>query len=281
MSTVVDYFTYTPVQGAPEAATVVFAAVSGFLVFQAVRARSVRWAYILPVTAAAEAIGYIFRAVCIKHISLGLFICMNLFLLLPPNAMALFNYKSIGDVARQSGITPRRFWLRPRFITLFFWSSDVLSFALQSAGASMTAHASTVTTGRWICLVGLAIQLVFLALFFAIVIVIKRNPLYTVSKHPAKMDGAQAKSRLMLIIILTTVLLYVRSVYRLIEFADGYGGRIYRAEWALYVFDTLMILFMFVVYIALNVVAFFPRKHVDMPDEYALVESRIDPRSRI
>ncbi|KAJ1731750.1 hypothetical protein LPJ61_002381 [Coemansia biformis] len=259
MPTVVDYFTYTPVHGPAEAAAVLFAAICVVVAVQTRKAKASRWTYILAATAAAESIGYILRAVCIEHISLALFINMNLYLLLPPNALALFNYKSLGDVVRQSGVPARRFWLRPRFITWFFFASDILSFLLQSAGASMTAQESTVTAGRWICLVGLAIQLVFLALYLVTVAIVTRNPLYVVGKHPGAMDSAKAKRRLMVIIISTTVLLYVRSIYRLIEFADGYGGKIYRAEWALYVFDTLAILAMFAVYIGLGVVRFFPR----------------------
>ncbi|KAJ2714344.1 hypothetical protein H4R19_001781 [Coemansia spiralis] len=197
---------------------------------------------------------------------------MNLYLLLPPNALALFNYKSLANVVRQSRIPPRRFWLRPRFITWFFVASDILSFLLQSAGASLTAQKAAVVAGRWICLVGLAVQLVFLALYLAIVIIVARDQQYKLVHHPAHMDAAAGKRRLMLIILSTTVLLYVRSVYRLIEFADGYGGKIYRAEWALYVFDTAAVLLMYAVYLGFVVVRFFPRS----PSEPAKEDDEIE-----
>ncbi|KAI9467556.1 RTA-like protein, partial [Coemansia mojavensis] len=254
-----DYFTYIPVHGAPEAAAVVFAALAVILVVQSINTMAARWVYILVGTAIAESLGYVFRAICIDHASLGLFICMNLFLLLPPNALALFNYKAIGEVVRKSGIRSHRFWLRPRFIVWFYFASDIFSFLLQSTGASMTAQEDTADTGKWICIGGLAIQLAFLTSFSGIIIAVMRNPLYTVDKSPRDEDSRSAKRRVMMIMVVTTALLYVRSVYRLIEFIDGYGGKIYSAEWAFWVFDTVAILGMFLVYILFVIVAYFPR----------------------
>ncbi|KAJ1962373.1 hypothetical protein GGI12_002691 [Dipsacomyces acuminosporus] len=93
MSNAHDYYTYYPIHGAPEAAAVVFAAVAGFIWYKTAKTNSPRWIHILTGTALAESVGYILRAVTIEHVSLGLFIATMLFLLLPPNAFALFEYK--------------------------------------------------------------------------------------------------------------------------------------------------------------------------------------------
>ncbi|KAJ2440757.1 hypothetical protein IWW46_003821, partial [Coemansia sp. RSA 2440] len=233
-----DYFSYQPIHGAPEAAAAIFAGVAVILVYQTVKALAARWVYLLVGTAIALSIGYIFRAVCINHASLALFICMNLFLLLPPNALALFNYKAIGEIVRVSAIQSPKFWLRPRFIVWFYFASDIFTFILQSTGASMTSQDDLADTGKWICFTGLAIQLAFLTSFIAIIVIVQRNRLCTVDKSPRDEDCVQAKKQLMKIMFVTTALLYVRTVYRLIEFADGYGGKIYSAEWAFWVFDT-------------------------------------------
>ncbi|KAJ2818700.1 hypothetical protein GGI24_005019, partial [Coemansia furcata] len=245
----IDYFTYTPVQGAPEAAAAIFVIVAAIIVWQIRRARAARWMYILVGTALAETIGYIVRTVCINHISLGLFICMMLFLLLPPNALALFNYKVVGEIARQSNVRARRFFLKPKFITWFFFASDVFSFLLQSTGGSMMSQHDMEVSGKWICVVGLAIQLGFLAAFVVVAIMIDRDPHYIVLCGPNDASEVRAKRRVMSTIHATTALLYVRSIYRLIEMIDGYGGKIYSAEWAFYVFDFAAILLMFIVYI--------------------------------
>ncbi|KAJ2004677.1 hypothetical protein GGI04_002116 [Coemansia thaxteri] len=257
-----DYFTYTPVRGAPETAAAVFLVVALVIAYQIVRARAARWMYILVGTAVAESVGYILRIVCINHIRLGLYIAMILFLLLPPNALALYNYKVVGEVVRRSNVRARRFWLKAKFITWFFFASDVFSFMLQSTGGSMMSHDSLQKTGKWICIVGLAIQLVFLAVFVFVAIVVHRDPQYIVACGPRQVSEAVAKRRVMWTIHVTTALLYVRSVYRLIEFADGYGGSIYKAEWAFYVFDFGAILLMFVMYIVFFLGHNFPRKTI-------------------
>ncbi|KAI8318706.1 RTA1 like protein [Martensiomyces pterosporus] len=246
MTSARKYFTYIPVHGAPEAAAVVFAAVAILIAVKTHKTSSPKWVHILTGTAIAECIGYALRAVCIDHASLGIYIGMTLFLLLPPNAFALFEYKTVGEVVRRSHATPRHFWLRPRFITWFFFSSDVFSFLLQSAGGSMMASESTTKTGKWVALIGLAIQLFFLTCFLFIAVHVTRDIAYTVAMGPRDKSPEGAKKKLMYTVIAATALIYIRSVYRLIEFADGYGGKIYSCEWAFYVFDCAMILLAFV-----------------------------------
>ncbi|KAJ1934599.1 hypothetical protein FBU59_005649 [Linderina macrospora] len=211
----------------------------------------------------SECAGYIFRSVIIYHTSLGLLIAMNLCLLLPPNAVALFNYKVVGEIVRRSNVPPRRFWLKHKFIFWFFVGSDVFSFTIQASGGSMQSSEDTRTAGKYIALFGLAIQLFFLACFVAITIYVKRCASYVVSAGPKDKTDTGAKIKLMRVILATTVLLYVRSIYRVAEFADGYGGKIYGCEWAFYVFDCLAMLFCFVIYILWYVGHHFPSEAVE------------------
>jgi hypothetical protein len=62
---------------------------------------------------------------------------MELFLLLAPNALALANYKSTGEAIRLSGVKPKHFFLRPKFFTCFFFSSDIFAFFLQGSGGRL------------------------------------------------------------------------------------------------------------------------------------------------
>ncbi|KAJ1822504.1 hypothetical protein LPJ56_000735 [Coemansia sp. RSA 2599] len=253
------YFTYYPVHGVPEIAAVLFAAVAIISTLQIMNTNSARWFYILVGTAVAECFGYIFRSICIDHVTLGLFICMNLCLLLPPNALALFNYKVLAEVARQSNVSESRFYLRPRFIVWFFFASDVFSFLLQSTGAGMTIKQETATNGRWICIGGLGIQMVFLTSFVVLATLIMRDPRYAVLEGDKDGAGKGSKMHVLWTVHATTALIYIRSIYRLVEFIDGYGGDIYSAEWAFYVFDSIMILLAFVIYIVVFLGWYFPK----------------------
>ncbi|KAJ1953403.1 hypothetical protein EC988_003015 [Linderina pennispora] len=243
------YFTYFPVNYAPEVSAVVYFAVSGALVFLTIRSRAQKWLYILAGTAFAEAIGYIFRTVCVYKTNMLLYVLMTLFLLLPPNAMALFNYKTQAEIIRLSNVDARRFWLKPKFVTWFFFSSDVFSILMQGAGGGMMTSYEMRNTGKMIALIGLIVQLFFFASFFFISVHVMRNPVYTVRQSKKDASPEAAKKKVMWVLLSTTIILYLRSIYRVAEFADGYAGVIYSCEWAFYVFDTILIFFAFLVYL--------------------------------
>ncbi|KAJ2716980.1 hypothetical protein H4R19_000289 [Coemansia spiralis] len=254
------YFTYLPRNVYPEVAAALFAVAAGVLIWQIVRARAQRWLHILPATALAEALGYVFRTVCVYHTTFALYVIMTLFLLVPVNAMALVNYRALGNVIRGSGAPSRQFWLRPAFVAWFYFSSDVFSIAMQGAGGGMQTNDSTRDAGKYIVLAGLGVQLLFFSCFLATAFYVWRSSKYTV--HVAPRDGTArvAKNRVFGVLTATTVLLYLRSIYRIVEFADGWGGKIFASEWAFYVFDTIIIFLAFVVYIVVPIGRNFPRQ---------------------
>ncbi|KAJ2402609.1 hypothetical protein GGI23_000595 [Coemansia sp. RSA 2559] len=263
----IKYFTYIPANVYPEVALGVYAVVGTVLVILGVRTRAQRWVHILSGTAYAEALGYAFRTVCVTKTTFAMYVLMTLFLLLPPNAIALFNYKTIGEIIRANndrvGAQNKsrwRFWLKPRFVNWFYFSSDVFSILMQGAGGGMMTSYSTRDTGKSIVLVGLIVQLFFFACFLATSVYVWRRPAYLVHQAPRDRSQAAAKRKIMVNITLTTILLYIRSIYRIAEFADGYGGKIYSAEWAFYVFDTVIVFVAFLVYMVLYVGPNFPRR---------------------
>ncbi|KAJ1734407.1 hypothetical protein H4217_003473 [Coemansia sp. RSA 1939] len=263
------YFTYYPKRGYPEASLSVFAIVGTILVVLGVRTRAQRWVHILSGTAYAEMLGYIFRSVCVTDTTFAMYVVMTLFLLLPPNALALFNYKTVGEIIRQNNISNERvrsrnksgwrFWLRPRFVSWFYFSSDLFSIAMQGAGGGMLTSWDTRDAGNSIVLVGLSVQLFFFACFTVTAVYVWRSPDYVVYQGPRDRSPAAAKRKVMICILVTTVLLYLRSIYRIAEFADGYGGKIYSSEWAFYVFDTIIVFLAFLVYIFMYVGPNFPQ----------------------
>ncbi|KAJ2305484.1 hypothetical protein IWW55_001906 [Coemansia sp. RSA 2706] len=255
------YFTYKPINIAPEIALSVYFIVGSVLVWQIVHWRAQRWIGILPGTAFAEALGYAFRTACVYNTTFGMYVLMTLFLLVPPNALALANYKAVGKIMRDSpSAQPRWFFLKPGFVNWFYFASDIFSICMQGAGGGMLTGDKTRDAGRAIVLVGLTVQLFFFACFLVTTVFVWRRPEYTVHVSVCDQSHAQAKRRVMLAVTSTTVLLYLRSIYRIAEFADGYGGKVYSSEWAFYVFDTILIFLAFLVYIALFIGHNFPRQ---------------------
>ncbi|KAI9357107.1 RTA1 like protein-domain-containing protein [Pilaira anomala] len=209
------------------------------------RKKSSRFLYILPFTALMEVGGYAMRIVCaVDYTDLGRFLGSTVLLLLAPNALCLVNYKAIGEVIRLSNVKSKKFWLRTRFVTWFFFSSDILAFVLQGGGSSMQTSIKAMKTGQAITLIGLAIQLFFLACFACISIYVHRSPKYQFRTQ----SNPNPMKKLFLCLYITLGFLYIRSIYRVLEYAYGYTGPIARSEWAFYVFDTLMIFFSFVTY---------------------------------
>ncbi|KAJ1801325.1 hypothetical protein LPJ59_000384 [Coemansia sp. RSA 2399] len=261
------YFTYIPANVYPEVALGVYFIVGTILVILGVRTRAQRWVHILSGTAYAEALGYVFRTVCVTKTTFGMYVLMTLFLLLPPNAIALFNYKTIGEIIRTNNDrvgaqnkSKWRFWLKPKFVNWFYFSSDVFSILMQGAGGGMMTSYSTRNTGKSIVLVGLIVQLFFFACFLVTSVYVWRKPEYLVYQAPRDRSQAAAKRKIMINITATTILLYIRSIYRVAEFADGYGGKIYSAEWAFYVFDTIIVFVAFMVYIIFYIGPNFPQR---------------------
>ncbi|CAO3599203.1 unnamed protein product [Absidia cylindrospora] len=267
-------FHYQPVNGAPEAFAGIFLIFTVLFVHRIIKTKSSRWLYILPGTALVELIGYAFRVVCVYNTTLGNYVGMDLLILIAPNALALVNYKTLGVIIGlhsqhqhhqslddddntttigeleqekdQSIIvqSPPRFWLRPRFVTWFFFWSDFFAFVLQGGGGGMQATAKLRDIGDIVTLVGLSIQLFFFACFAIIAIYVYRSPRYDYSL--ANVD--QPKQKVMVCLFATIVLLYIRAIYRVAEYATGYDGIIATAEWAFYVFDAAIITSCFLLY---------------------------------
>ncbi|ORX71095.1 hypothetical protein DL89DRAFT_119694 [Linderina pennispora] len=122
---------------------------------------------------------------------------MTLFLLLPPNALALVNHKTLGEIIRTSNVEPRRFWLRPHFVTWFFFASDLFSIAMQGTGGGMSTSESLQTPAKAIALIGLCVQLVFFVCFFFIAVYVWCRTEYVVSTGKHDRDGAEAKTKVM------------------------------------------------------------------------------------
>ncbi|CEI99700.1 hypothetical protein RMCBS344292_13782 [Rhizopus microsporus] len=236
-------FHYIPNQPLSIVSLVVYIIFMLYFAYRVYKTKSRRFLYILAFTAFMEVVGYLIRAMCYSFTSIARFAVMNLFLLLAPNALALVNYKTLGEMIRLSRVQEKRFYLRPKFVTWFFFASDILSFLMQGSGGGLQATGNA-DTGKAIVLVGLFIQLFFLACFFFITIYVSRNDNYTF--YVAGVDNP--KRKLAICLFSTLVLIYIRSIYRVIEYATGYDGPVARTEWAFYVFDTLAIAICFVLY---------------------------------
>ncbi|CAO3607021.1 unnamed protein product [Mucor hiemalis] len=260
---VLRFYHYYPNKPLCIASLAVYAVFCLFLTFRVWQTKSAKFLYILAFTALMEVIGYAVRLLCISFTDMGRYIGTTLFLLLAPNALALVNYKAVGEIIRLSNVETDRFYLKAKFVTWFFFGSDIFSFVLQGAGGGLQTIQRLSNIGRVITLVGLVLQLGFFASFAGITVYVHRSPKYNyyVEGQP------NAKRNLIRVLYITIILLYVRSIYRVAEYASGYDGPIAILEWAFYVFDTLVIAISFIFYCVFFIGSYLPKHNSVIGDD--------------
>ncbi|KAI8070094.1 RTA1 like protein-domain-containing protein [Thamnidium elegans] len=241
-----QYFLYNPSLPLAVIGLIVFALFSVFLFIRIYRSNSRKFLYILPITALMEAIGYLIRALCSTgETTIGKYIGMTFFLLLPPNALALVNYKCLGEVIRLSNVQSRLFFLRPKFVTWFFFASDIFAFMLQGSGGGLQVT-DNAAMGKTIALIGLVVQLGFFGSFAVITVYVHRSPKYSYTVE----GQINAKKS---------------------EYAGGRDGPVATSEWAFYVFDGLAIALSFVGYCVYFMGNYLPKRG----EEDAMVSTNI------
>lgn len=137
--------------------------------------------------------------------------------------------------------------IRPTRITCIFVIGDVASFFLQAGGGGAQAMKSQAAAemGNRLVLFGLGVQLAFFFFFVLLVVLFECR---TFDQDIGPYQGNW--KNLLKALELSCILILIRSVYRLIEFTDGYNGFIMRNEVFFYLFDTLM---MFLLQLLFNV----------------------------
>lgn len=137
-----------------------------------------------------------------------------------------------------------------------FFASDILCLVIQAAGAGISSSkvqtAQSANTAKTLLLIGLILQLVFFTAFTGITIYVHNNRKYG-------LRGVKQYQPMFLCIYITIFLMYVRGIFRVIEFSDGWYGPIATHETYFYIFDFSMIAGCFVLFTVLHF-GFFMRK---------------------
>ncbi|KAJ5950033.1 hypothetical protein N7454_001617 [Penicillium verhagenii] len=251
-------YQYTPSLVAAVVFTVLFFLTTVFHLYQRITAHS---KYFNPfiVGGIFQIIGYAARTVSHFHTtSTTLYAMQTLFVLLAPTLYAASIYMVLGRIivflhAEHLSLVP------VRFLTKIFVMGDVLSFVLQGAGGgvmSSSGSANLLIIGQWIIVAGLCVQLLFFGAFIitSMLFHIRIGQSPTQEAENSKVRGFPRDWRgLLFALYIASALILIRSVYRVIEFAQGNSGYVISHEVFLYVFDATM---MFLVMIVMN--AFHP-----------------------
>lgn len=162
---------------------------------------------------------------------------------------------------------------RPKFYTIFFICCDVVSLLLQGAGGGIASGGGTsYQTGINLILGGIAFQVVSMCVFlfclsFFLWKVYKASPAEysplsrNIRSHPT--------FRWFIVAIYSCwVFVMVRSIYRLIELSQGWGGALAKDEPAFFVLEGLMMILAVVSLTILYPGFYFTRTDKVLPSDY-------------
>ncbi|KAL5592669.1 hypothetical protein FOBRF1_006890 [Fusarium oxysporum] len=185
-----------------------------------------------------EVIGYIGRTV---PDTLGAYIVQSIFLLVAPALFAASIYMELGRiVALVDG--DYYLFIRRRWLTRIFVTGDVLSFFMQGGGGGMMGSdsANSRDIGEKLIVAGLFVQIVFFGCF------VVTAALFHLRLHrtPTRIVIASKPPYLrhLVALYITSVLIFIRSIVRVVEFVQGFDGFIISHEIFIYLFDAVPML---------------------------------------
>jgi len=183
-------------------------------------------------------VGYIARFISAKSPSeLGIYIIQSLFIILPPSLYAATIYMIYGRLVLYIN-APDASIIRPARVTKIFVCGDVLAFFLQAGGGGMMAQASMGNLGQKIMLIGLFIQLIFFGFFLSVSLVFWRRMRSSAKLHTIPKCGKHTWQALLKLLLGAAVIIILRCVYRVFEFAQGNDGYLSTHEVYMYLFDS-------------------------------------------
>jgi len=146
--------------------------------------------------------------------------------------------------------------IKSKLITRVFVACDILSFLIQSAGIGVASSQNwDGEAGINTLITGLSTQLATNVVFIALVVAFYKK---TVIDGVVSRDVPSNWKSLLLVIMATIILILIRSLYRLIEFALGFHGYPFTHEWTFYVLEAVPMLVCVAIYCI-----WFPAKYLN------------------
>jgi len=232
--------------------------------------------------------------------SVGLYAITTLFVLLSPCAFLALEYMLLGRLALYLGpetVAKRCLVFRASRIAKFFVTTDVVTFLIQAAGGGMSAidNPSTANAGHKIALVGVVVQAVAFCTFTCFLIYFG----YRVKNlYPEKWHGGARQPSGSVIKIFSKqpiadwrILYYgmlvacigfiVRSIFRAVEFSQGYDGYLVTTESYFYALDALPILFSVAIFAVLFPPRFLMSQHLFLDNGVEMERTRDESSEKI
>lgn len=173
--------------------------------------------------------------------ALGGFITQSLFILVAPALFAASIYMILGRLIR--AVHAEHLSILPvGRVTKIFVAGDVFSFLLQCGGGGIQAAGSLnlFKMGEKIILAGLFAQIVMFGFFVITAVVFHRRLSRELRTRGANRAAAVPWKRHLCVLYAVSILILVRSIFRVVEYIQGNDGYLISHEVFLYVFDAIL-----------------------------------------
>ncbi|KAH6691492.1 RTA1 like protein-domain-containing protein [Plectosphaerella plurivora] len=176
------------------------------------------------------------------------FIIQAIPILVAPALYAASIYMILGRLIRTMGAA--HLSLVPiNWVTRIFVIGDVVAFSLQAGGGGIQSGGTLdlYEMGEKIIIAGLFVQIVVFGFFVFTSILFHRR----LVKEPTPMvrRGTIPWARHLYVLYTTSAIILVRSVFRVVEYLQGNGGYLISHEIFLYIFDTLLMAAVMVIFL--------------------------------
>ncbi|KAH6879848.1 RTA1 like protein-domain-containing protein [Thelonectria olida] len=192
-----------------------------------------------------EAVGYVGRVISSNETpnwTLNPYLVQTLLLLMGPTLYAASIYMVLGRLVRSLDAAHHSI-IRVNWLTKVFLMGDILSICGQGGGGGMMASAKTsgaLDTANNIVILGLGIQIIFFSLFIVTTILfhirIRRVP------TSQSLITTSPWEQFIWVLYVSSVLILIRSIFRVGEFALGNGNELQLREIYIFVLDAIPIL---------------------------------------
>lgn len=162
-----------------------------------------------------------------------------MFIIVAPVLFAASIYMVLGRIV--TSVNADKYSLiRPSKLTLTFVLGDVVSFVIQggASGLMVIQKPGFAIWGERVIIIGLVVQIVMFGMFCAIAAIFHRR----MRRAPTieSLNGLVPWEQCLYMLYAVSLLIMIRSIFRVIEFAQGYTGYALSHEWTLYIFDSLL-----------------------------------------
>ncbi|KAH6693790.1 RTA1 like protein-domain-containing protein [Plectosphaerella plurivora] len=232
-------YRYTPSLWAAIITAIIFAILTAIHTWRMFRSRAFYFTA-FTIGGAFQAAGYCGRIWSyFDDMAIGGFVIQAILILVAPALYAASIYMILGRLIRALRAEHLSF-IPVKWLTKIFVIGDVVAFTMQAGGGGIQAAGTLelYELGEKIIIVGLFVQIVIFSIFMATSITVHRR--ISADPTPAAIRGNVPWKKHLWVLYATSLLILVRSAFRVVEYLQGNGGYLISHEIYLYIFDAVL-----------------------------------------